>query len=222
MQKHNMNESVSQPTKKSKEHISDNLVGCEQCDTICLKETLDKDETAYCPCCGALLYQKSKSLSNIFALTLTALIVFIIANSFPIVMVELQGISVQTTLLGAVIAMFKINKAFVGILILITTFIVPLLNLCLLLYVLNVVSLLKRRPKFLVQAMRLLYVLKTWAMIEVFLIGVLVALVKLVGMVVVVPGIGLWAFAILSVLMVMISSIQLQNIWDEIDRSLLK
>ena len=222
MQKNDMNEATPPHTKKLKGQIPDNWVGCEQCDTICLKENLDKDETAYCPCCGALLYQKSKSLSYILALTLTALIVFIIANSFSIVMVELQGVSVQTTLLGAVIAMFKIDKAFVGILILITTFIVPLLNICLLLYVLNIVSILKRRPKFLVQAMRLLYVLKTWAMIEVFLIGVLVALVKLIGMVVVVPGIGLWAFAILSVLMVMISSIQLQNIWDEIDRSLLK
>lgn len=222
MQQHNMNESASPYIEKQQEKIPDNWVGCEQCDTITLKESLEKGESAYCPCCGALLYQKPKSLSYILALTLTALIVFMIANSFSIVMVELQGSSVKTTLLGAVIAMFKIDKAFVGVLILITTFIVPLLNICLLLYVLNIVSIFKRRPKFLAYAMRLLYVLKTWAMIEVFLIGVLVALVKLVGMVVVVPGIGLWSFAVLSVLMVMISSIQLQNIWDEIDRSLLE
>jgi paraquat-inducible protein A len=68
--------------------------------------------------------------------------------------------------------------------------------------------------------MRLLSLFRIWAMVEVFLIGVLVTLVKLVGMVIVIPGIALWAFAILSILMVIISAVKLQNIWDEIDRCL--
>jgi paraquat-inducible protein A len=51
-----------------------------------------------------------------------------------------------------------------------------------------------------------------------FLIGVLVTLVKLVGMVVVIPGIALWAFAILSLLLVYIASVKVQDIWDEVDR----
>lgn len=197
---------------------SQHWVGCEQCDTITQKETLQSGEIAYCPCCGALLYQRPHSLMNLFALTLTALIVFIVANSFSIVMVEVQGNSSKTTLIGAAMAMFQIDRAFVGTLILITAFIVPLINICLLLYVLAGVEIFKKRPKFLITAMRLLYVLKTWAMVEVFLIGVLVTLVKLVGMVVVVPGIALWAFAVLSILMVRISSVQLQNIWDQIDQ----
>lgn len=214
---HSTNEAKQQSSHTSVT-TSEGWVGCEQCDTITQKEPLQKGETAYCPCCGALLYQQPHALMNLLALTLTALIVFIIANSFPIVMVEVQGNSAQTTLIGAAVAMFKIDRAFVGTLILITTFIVPFINICLLLYILTTVEVLKKRPKFLISAMRLLYVLKTWAMVEVFLIGVLVTLVKLIGMVVVDPGIALWAFAILSVLMVKISSVKIENIWDQIDQ----
>ena len=147
--------------------------------------------------------------------------VFIIANCYPIVSVELQGNHSETSLIGAVIAMFQIDRFFVGTLIFITTFIMPLINILLLFYILYPVSLRKKRPKFLVQAMRLLSSFRIWAMIEVFLIGVLVTLVKLVGMVVVIPGIALWAFAVLSILMIMITSVKLQSIWDEIDRCLI-
>lgn len=196
------------------------LVGCVECDTISKKVPLAPGERAFCACCGGELYQQPKSLTVLLALVVTALIVFVLANSYPIVMVELEGNSSETTLLGAAMAMFKIDRAFVGVLILITTFIVPLIDIILLLYILTSVKLIKKRPRFLIPALRLLSLFRIWAMIEVFLIGVLVTLVKLVGMVVVIPGIALWAFAILSILMVAIAAVQLQNIWDEIDRCL--
>lgn len=196
------------------------LAGCEECDTVYRKIELAPGERAYCICCGAELYQRSKSFMRLLALVLTALIVFVIANCFPIVKVELQGNSAQTTLLGAAWTMFQVDRAFVGVLILITTFIVPLLDLLLLIYILTFVGGFKTRPKFLVLALRILSLFRIWGMIEVFLIGVLVTLVKLVGMVTVIPGIALWAFAILSVLMVSIASVKLASIWDEVDRCL--
>ena len=196
------------------------LAGCEECDTVYQKVELSAGERAYCACCGAELYQRTKPFGHLLALALTALIVFVLANAFPIVEVELQGNTSQTTLLGAAWAMFKIDRGFVGMLILITTFIVPLLDLLLLIYVLTSVSLLKYRPKYLIVALRTLFLFRTWGMVEVFLIGVLVTLVKLVGMVVVIPGVALWAFAVLSVLLVYIASTKLNSIWDEIDRCL--
>lgn len=214
------NHAKSMLTAKKDMISTQNLVGCEGCDTLSKREPLEKGEKAFCACCGAELYQRPKSLTTLLALVVTALIVFIVANSYPIVIVELQGNSTETTLLGAVTAMFKIDRVFVGLLILFTTFIVPLINLSLLIYVLTAVTIRHKRPKFLIFALRLLSKFRIWGMIEVFLIGVLVTLVKLVGMVIVIPGVALWAFAILSVLMVTIASVQLQNIWDEIDRCL--
>ncbi|TCM66588.1 paraquat-inducible protein A [Acinetobacter calcoaceticus] len=195
------------------------LVGCEECDTVYQRVPLAEGERAYCLSCGGELYQRTRSLTSLLALVVTAMIVFIIANCFPIVIVELQGNSSQTTLLGAAWVMFQIDRAFVGFLILMTTFVVPLIDLLLLIYVLSSVGVFNSRPRYLVFAMRTLSVFRTWGMVEVFLIGVLVTLVKLVAMVVVIPGVALWAFAILSVLLVYIASFKVKSLWDEIDRS---
>ena len=196
------------------------LVCCEECDAVYQKVALTTGERAYCRCCGAELYRQIQPLTTLLALVWTALIIFVIANSFPIVKVELQGNISQTTLLGSVWMMFHIDRSFVGILILITTFIVPLTDLLLLGYIFASVGLLKRRPPYLAVALKTIFLFRTWGMIEVFLIGVLVTLVKLKGMVVVIPGIALWAFAILSLLLVYIASIKVRDIWNEIDRCL--
>lgn len=196
------------------------LAGCEECDAVYRRIELAAGERAYCTCCGAELYRRGQSFSSLLALVVTALIVFVIANSFPIVIVELQGNTSQTTLIGAAWTMFHIDRALVGVLILITTFIVPLVELLLLSYVLFSIGFLLRRPKYLTPALRILFLFRTWGMVEVFLIGVLVTLVKLVGMVTVIPGIALWAFTLLSILLVYIASLKIKDLWDEVDRSL--
>lgn len=201
------------------------IVGCEECDAVYRRVELESNERAYCDCCGAELYREITPFNTLLALITTALIVFIIANSFSIVQVELQGIYSDTTLLGTVWAMFQADRAFVGILILITTFVVPLLYLLLFAYVLSTVLFFKKqhaktKTKGIRLALRSLHALRVWGMVEVFLIGVLVTLVKLVGMVVVVPGIALWAFAVLSLLLVYIASIKVKDLWDAIDRYL--
>lgn len=206
--------------QQNNNHHSTLLAGCEECDAVYKKVALASGERAYCSCCGAELYRENQSFSTLLALVITAFIVFIIANSFSIVQVELQGVYTETTLLGAVKAMFDADRAFVGILILVTTFIVPLMYLLLMAYVLSAVTVLKSMHQSILIALRTLYVLRIWGMVEVFLIGVLVTLVKLVAMVVVIPGIALWAFAILSLLLVYIASIKIKDLWDAIDRYL--
>lgn len=195
------------------------LIGCEDCDAVYVRIPLQSKERAYCPCCGTELYRDLYSFNTLLAFVVTAVIIFMIANSFPIVTVELQGIFSQTTLLGAAWTMYQADRAFVGFLILMTTFVVPLLYLLLMSYVL--ISVMLKQNKTIdsaqVLALRALYLLRTWGMVEVFLIGILVTLVKLVGMVKVIPGIALWAFAALSLLLVYIVSIKVKDLWDAIE-----
>ncbi|AXY57048.1 paraquat-inducible protein A [Acinetobacter chinensis] len=198
------------------------LIGCEECDAVFQRVPLATGEYAYCSCCGAELYRKINNFNTLLAMIVTALIVFIIANSFSIIKVELQGNYSETTLLGAAWIMFQTDRAFVGALLMLTTFIVPLLYILLMTYVLTVIMGIRREVfrnsrKTIRVVLRTLYFLRTWGMVEVFLIGILVTLVKLVGMVVVIPGIALWAIAILSVLLVYIGSIKIKDLWDAID-----
>ncbi|WP_228258892.1 paraquat-inducible protein A [Acinetobacter ihumii] len=196
------------------------FASCEECDTIYRRVPLKSGQRAYCICCGAEIYREIKSFNQKLALVLTAIIVFIIANSFPIVRIEVQGHFQETTLLGAAWTMFHIDRPIVAIILLLTTFVVPLLDLLLLSYVFFMVSAFKTRPKYMVFALRTLHLLRTWGMIEVFLIGILVTLVKLANMVIIIPEIALWAFAMLSALMVYLNSIKVKDIWNDIDRKL--
>lgn len=71
------------------------LAGCEECDTVYRRTPLAYGKRAYCLCCGAELYRHTKPFSTLLALILTALIVFVIANSFPIVKLNCRATSLK-------------------------------------------------------------------------------------------------------------------------------
>jgi len=194
-----------------------NLVCCEECDVVYKRVELKKGEKAYCLRCGAGLYKNGRTLEQLLPLVIASLMIFAISNAYPIVQIELQGIRSETTLFGAVMAMFHEGRSLVAILVLLTTIIFPLCELLLLLYVLLPVTLLKTKPIGMAISLRVIRVFRIWGMIEVFLIGVLVTLVKLVVMVTIIPGVALWSFAALTVLMVLVMSVKVSDIWDQVE-----
>lgn len=146
-------------------------------------------------------------------LTVACLILFAIANLFPIVQIELRGAMSQTTLFGAVTALAAEGRALVALLVLATTIVFPLLQLSALLYLL-VPTHNNRLPTGFDWLVRSIQSLRPWGMIEVFLLGVLVAIVKLASMAAVVPGIALWAFVALTFLLAGVLSFDLSSLWD--------
>lgn len=197
---------------------AENLVCCEECDVVYKRIELKKGEKAYCLRCGAGLYKNGRTLEQLLPLVIASLIMFAISNAYPIVQIELQGIRSETTLFGAVLAMFHEGRGLVALLVLFTTIIFPLCELLLLFYILISLNVLKTKPIGMAIALRIIRVFRIWGMIEVFLIGVLVTLVKLVVMVTIIPGIALWSFAILTVLMVLVISVKVSDIWDQVEK----
>lgn len=194
-----------------------NLVCCEECDVVYKRVELKKGEKAYCLRCGAALYKNGRTLGQLLPLVIASLIIFAISNAYPIVQIELQGIRSETTLFGAVLAMFHEGRGLVALLVLLTTLIFPLCELLLLLYVLLPVTFLRTKPIGMAIALRIIRVFRIWGMIEVFLIGVLVTLVKLAVMVTIIPGVALWSFSALTVLMVLVMSVKVSDIWDQVE-----
>ncbi|MDB5731378.1 MAG: paraquat-inducible protein [Variovorax sp.] len=193
--------------------VSD-VVVCEGCDAVWRKPQLRPREVAHCPRCATeLARHPGAQRQRILPLTVASLILFAIANLFPIVEIELRGLRSQTTLLGAVIALAKEGMSEVALLVLATTLAFPLLQLCILLYLLVPLARTRRPPGFstLVRAMQSL---RPWGMIEVFLLGVLVAIVKLSSMASVVPGTALWAFVGLTVLLTSVLSFDPRTFWE--------
>jgi len=142
-----------------------------------------------------------------------SLILFAIANLFPIVEIQVKGLHSQTTLAGAVVVLSNEGMSPVALLVLATTILFPLLQLCILFYLLVPMAR-ERRPAGFGILVRVLQMLRPWGMIEVFLLGVLVAIVKLSSLAQVVAGPALWAFMGLTVLLTAVLSFNPRAFWE--------
>ncbi len=194
-------------------HKRPDLIVCEQCDAVYQRPRLGRREVAHCLRCDAELDRDTgKRLEQLLPLTIGALILFVLANAFPIVTIELQGLSADTTLIGAVIALTRDGMSEVALLVLATTLLFPLIQLAVLFYLLLPSSRQARPPGF-VLLLRMMQAARPWGMIEVFMLGILVALIKLSNMAEVIPGPALWSFGGLTVLLTVVVSFNPRYIW---------
>ncbi|MBO9664214.1 paraquat-inducible protein A [Dokdonella sp.] len=189
---------------------------CEHCDSIHQRNELRRDEIARCTRCGAVLYRSTRlDVDQLLALTLTGAIVFVIANASPVIRIAVGGMHNDANLLGAIGALFRGPSLVVALVAAATLFVVPLLQIVLLGWVLLFARRGRRAPGF-GGAMRALHWIRPWSMTEVFLLGVLVAIVKLSGLLHVIAGPGTWATAALTVLITVISKRDVRTLWDQL------
>lgn len=187
---------------------------CESCDAVYRRKPLRRREVAQCPRCGAELERHlGAQRERLLPLTLASLVMFAIANLFPIVEIELRGLRSETTLVGAVGALMGEGRQLVALLVLFTTLVFPLAQMLSLVWLLVPLAR-RRRPAGFVFLVHTMQVLRPWGMVEVFLLGVMVAVVKLSGMATVLAGPALWAFMALTVLLTSVLAFDPRGFWD--------
>jgi paraquat-inducible protein A len=190
-----------------------NTIVCESCDAVYRQVELKSREILSCRRCGSeLARHPGKQVKRILPLTIASLIVFIIAHAFPIVEIEIRGLSSQTTLIGAVIALSSEGLSLVALLVFTTTLLLPLLQLLILLWLL-VPLILQRRAAGFATLLRIMHRLRPWGMIDIFLLGILVAIIKLSSMAAIMPGPALWAFMVLTVLLTVVMAFDPRGLW---------
>jgi paraquat-inducible protein A len=191
---------------------------CEHCDAVYRRVPLARKEVAYCERCGTELYHDTeRQYRRLLPIVIACLIVFCICNAFPIVSMEIQGIRAQTTAWESVLVLLDEDMFLVATLVFATTIFFPFLELALLLYVLAPLAAGHVPPGFglVIRAIRMG---RPWGMIEVFMLGIVAALVKLSTMATIVPGISLWSFALLTLLLTSVLSYDPAELWDRADR----
>lgn len=172
-------------------------LACHECDLLQTEPALAPGQTARCVRCGAFLARNPPdSLDRTLALTLTAAILYVIANAWPLVGLEMQGRRVEVTLIGAVQALWSEGMTPVAALVFGTALLFPLLELAMILVVLIPLRLGRVSPRM-APFFRLVRSVQPWGMVEVFLLGMLVSLVKLSHMATVLLGPAFWAMAAL-------------------------
>ncbi|MDW3684302.1 paraquat-inducible protein A [Cupriavidus sp. CV2] len=170
------------------------LIACHECDLLQREAALPAGGVARCRRCGAELYRsRPESVDRALAFTLAAMVLFGVANAYPVVGLSVNGDLVQSTLFGAVRILYRDGMWPLAGLVFVTTLLMPLLRMAAMAYLLLPLRLqrLPRRPDV---AFRILEFAAPWGMTEVLILGMLVALVKLAHIATVVPGVALWAF----------------------------
>ena len=197
----------------------ESLIACHECDLLHQSQPLPPGGTARCIRCGAVLYRrKPNSLDRVLALTATGLILFIVANAYPFLTFRLEAQKQETTLITGVMELYAQGMWIVAGVVLLTSILLPLLELVGMLYVLLPLKF-NRRPWKLQLFFRLVRGFKPWGMMEVFMVGILVAFVKLSKMATIIPGIALYAFMLLIfVLAASAAALDPHIVWNRVDK----
>lgn len=194
------------------------LVACHDCDLLYRKHLLRAGERATCSRCGAVLYQKKPdSLERTLILTLTNLILFVLANVFPFMSFQLQGQEQVTLLISGGMELFYQGFWQLALLVIAVGVLFPLLKILGTLYVLIPMKF-HRKVWMAQKVFRLVEALTPWAMMGVFMLGVIVAYVKLIDLATIVLGISLFSFVALIVLVAMAdSALDAEEVWEKME-----
>lgn len=174
---------------------------CIHCGQLHYYQTLAEGEEACCSRCFSVLYRQRKTmLDTSLALIFTGLILFVMTNAFPLLGLRAQGITQELTIWKATSAFWEQGYYWLSVLLTLNLIIFPLFELLGLLWVLLTIRL-AWPPYGAIQVFRWLSELKPWGMLEVFMLGLLVAIVKLGDIAVLVVGPAFWSFIFLVLTM---------------------
>jgi paraquat-inducible protein A len=186
---------------------------------ICCKLTSTTEH--FCPRCGSALHLRTtNSLQRTLAPLITASILYIPANLYPIMVTEYTGGTDVSTIMGGVVLLVQIGSIPVAAVIFIASVVVPIAKIAAMFYLVWSVSL--RHHDGHRQRTRLYVIAEfigKWSMIDVFVVAILVALVQLKGLLAFYPGIAAYSFTgVVLVTMVAAQSFDPRLMWDQIKR----
>jgi paraquat-inducible protein A len=187
---------------------------CRDCDTVYRAIPLRRGDVAFCRRCDAVLARHfGVNVESGLALVCAAAIFFAIANLTPILSIDIAGIETQANIWFAVRSLRQgwISVAALGLAF--TTFLIPAVQIALLFWLLLFARVGIRPPGF-VPVMKLLHRTRPWSMTEVFLLGALVAIVKLANWVPITAGAGIWAMAALTTVLALLGRCDPASWWS--------
>lgn len=192
------------------------LAVCAYCGAVHRRALLPGRTTARCVRCDAPLYHASTELPAMLGAAVIATLGFVAANAFPLITLTAQGHQTRATLWAAIMASYNYRLPVVAAGLALTLIISPLLELTLLLWVLVPLALRVRPPGFRL-VMRAMAVLRPWRLVEVFLLGVIIAIVKLSGLATAVLGWGAFGITVMAIAMASLGSFDQGVLWQRAD-----
>jgi len=197
---------------------AETILACDTCGLTQRVEDLAPGQSAECIRCGSTIISRpAGGAQATAALTIAALLLYVPANIYPILRMSLYGASSENTIWDGVVSLMQHNEYFVAAIVFMASIVVPLFKLLGLLFLVASVNWGHgRRLRARAHISKFIDAIGPWAMLDVFLLAILVALVKLGDLARVIPGPGLLAFTGVVVLTMLASqSFDTKLIWNK-------
>ncbi len=170
------------------------LIRCPICDAV----NIDKGKKNRCRRCDSAIYHhRNFSTEKSWAYLITAMIAYIPANLYPMLVSNAFGIRDESTIIGGVVILWEHGSYPIAAIIFFASIIIPVMKFLILLYLLISVKYPLGKDKK-VNKHKLYYVTEVvgpWSMIDVFVVAILAALIHL-SSVEILAGTAATAFAI--------------------------
>ncbi len=197
----------------------DELIICSKCHKLHRRVKLPHKKVAKCSHCGNILYSSvADTMQKAIAFAITALTLFIIVNIFPILKVTIASEQTNLIVPEMVYIMFENGFIVIGSMLLIVVLLAPFIVL-LSFITLGVLSYLKIYKHFARKIILFLIISRQWAMVDIFTISILVALVKLFGYAEIHFGVAFYALLLFVIVDIFfLKTIRPTELWIYFDR----
>lgn len=196
------------------------VIVCPACDLAHRRTAAPASGRTLCARCQEPLQRpESAAIDTAIAFACCALVFLLLSNAYPLVAMHVNGSTRATTLVGAALGLYAQDYKSLAALVFLTTVVAPLLQIVMMLYLLVPLRRGRRAPGH-NGVFRVLYHVRPWSFMEVFMLGALVALVRLSNFANVVPGVSLWSCALLMIFLSALTSITSpEQVWRWAERS---
>ena len=211
---------MTTPSARPRTAASAGLVGCHSCSMVVRRPVVPGASTCRCPRCGARLHlRKPDSIHRTWALVIAALIFYLPANMMPITISTYLGSVQSDTILSGVLYFMYTGSWGIALIIFVASIVVPIAKLVILCgLLLSVTFRCRWRPKERSRLYRITEIVGRWSMLDVFVVTVLVALVRLGYLSTIEAGPGVIYFAAVVVItMIAAMTFDPRLMWDALE-----
>jgi paraquat-inducible protein A len=191
---------------------------CHECDLLITVPEIREGERADCPRCGGLITARPRNgIQRALAFALAGVVFLIISLLYPFLSFSSSGLESVMSLTEASLTIYEERSTSLAVIIFVTIIAAPAVLLAAIL-ALTLPLVLKIRVPWLREVGKLLTVLTEWNMVEVFIIGVIVSLVKIMKLATVIMGLSFWAYIAFTICLVAaMSGLDTWRLWAEIE-----
>ena len=184
----------------------DNLIACRECDLLVERISLDIEQHAHCPRCNALLYiGRRNPVNKTLMVSMSGLLMVYPAYFLPLMEMGTLGLYSSTSIIETVVPMMTGVYWLPAISLFLFAILFPVLLLFLAFWIALHIRM-RKFPGYLKPMMRFFQSLISWGMPEVYVLGILVSLVKLLDDFAVIVGPGLFSFVVMMFCSLMVTT----------------